>query len=109
MLLRTLATAAILAFGMTAAYADDDSATSTYVTFGDLNLSQPADAKVLADRLQDAAKSVCLKANPEIDFQPAMQNCIDAAIRMAMAQVETRLDQNVDTDLVNIRTSMDAP
>ena len=71
---RSFTTAAILALAITAAHADDFA--STRVTFGDLDLSQPADAKILADRLENAAKSVCIQANPD-DVAPTMlQNCI---------------------------------
>ena len=104
-----LAASAILALGITAARADDDSIVSTTVAFGDLNLAQPDNAKILADRLQDAAKSVCLKANPDIGAASEMQACIDTAVSMAMVQVEDRLDQTVHTDLVNVRTSMESP
>jgi UrcA family protein len=112
MLLRsftTLATSIILALGITAARADDYSIVSTTVAFGDLNLAQPADDKILADRLQDAAKSVCLKANPDIGATAELQVCIDTAVSMAMVQVEDRLDRTVDTDLTNVRTSMESP
>jgi UrcA family protein len=108
MLLRPFAfAAALLTLGMTAAHAD--ASASTNVAFGDLNLSNPADAKVLADRLQGAAKEVCLKANPEIGSQAVMQDCIDSAIAMAMGRIETRMDENVRANLVNVRTSMATP
>jgi len=109
MLFRTFTAAAILALGITAAYADDYNSASINVAFDDLNLSQPADAKILANRLQDAAKSVCLKANPEIDNQSLMQDCIDDAINTAMGRIETSLEQPAHADLVNIRTSMERP
>jgi UrcA family protein len=108
MLFRTLTTAALFALGLTAAHADDDYA-STSVAFGDLNLSQSADAKILADRLQVAAKSVCLKVQPEIDTPSTMQDCVDTAISVAMLQIEDRLDQKVRTNLGNVRVSMESP
>ena len=104
-----LTASALLVLGVTAARADDDSFVSTNVAFGDLNLSQPTDAKILADRLQDAAKTVCLKANPDIAATPQMQGCIDAAVSIAMSQIEDRLDQGVHADLTNVRTSMESP
>ena len=105
MLFRTLATTAILALGLTAAHAETDIAT-TLVAYGDLNLSQPADAKVLADRLQVAAKSVCLQANP--DIAPSdLSVCADTAIHMAMGRIETSLDQKVHSTLGNVRISME--
>ena len=101
---RSFTTAAILALAITAAHADDYA--STRVTFGDLDLSQPADAKVLADRLEDAAKSVCIQANPD-DVSPAvLQNCITSSISMAMSRIESHLDQSVHAKLVNVRTAM---
>jgi UrcA family protein len=105
----TFTASTILALGITAAHADDDTIISTTVAFGDLDLSQPANAKILADRLQDAAKSVCLKANPDIDSMAEMRDCVDTAVSMAMAQVEDRLDQTVHADLINVRTSMASP
>jgi UrcA family protein len=109
MLFRTLTAAAILVLGITAAQADDLSQVSAYVTFGDLNLSQPADAKILADRLEDAAKSVCLKANPDLDSSALMQQCIDSAISMGMTGIQDRLDQEVSAKLVVVRTSLTNP
>ena len=108
MLFRTLTTAALLALGLTAARADDTIAT-TQVAFGDLNLSQPADAKILADRLQVAAKSVCLKANPDVATPSALEMCTDTAISMAMGQIESSLDQKVRTNMGNVRISMEMP
>jgi len=104
---RSFTTAAILALAITAAHADGFA--STHVMFGDLDLSQPADAKVLADRLEDAAKSVCIQANPD-DIAPALlQNCIASSISMAMSQIESHLDQSVHAKLVNVRTAMQNP
>ena len=62
-MLRTLTLTALLTLSATAVYADD---ASTLVSYADLDLSKPADAKTMAARLQDAATAVCLKANPEI-------------------------------------------
>ena len=109
MLFRTFTTAAIFALGMTAAHADDYNSASINVAFGDLNLSRPADAKILGNRLQDAAKSVCLKANPEVSNQSLMQDCIDDAINTAMGRIEISLEQPAQAALVNVRTSMESP
>jgi UrcA family protein len=109
MLLRTLTTTALLALGITAVHADDYTQVSVYVPYGDLNLSQPTDAKVLADRLEDAAKSVCLKANPDLDSPVLMQQCIGTAISVAMVGIEDTLDQEVRAKLVVVRTSMANP
>jgi UrcA family protein len=109
MLFRSLTAAALLALGLTAAHAEDFSLVSTTVPFGDLNLSKPTDAKVLAGRLVGAAKSVCLQANPDIDSPVLMQQCIGSAISMAMTEIEDRLDQDVSDKLVVVRTSLESP
>jgi UrcA family protein len=119
MLLRTLTTTALLALGITAAHAADFTTNnfaannftqvSVYVPYGDLNLAQPSDAKILADRLEEAAKSVCLKANPDIDSPVLMQQCIGTAISVAMVGIEDTLDQEVRAKLVVVRTSMANP
>jgi UrcA family protein len=106
MLFRILAapTAILLVtLGLSAAHADDT--VSAPVPYGDLNLSKPADAKILASRLEDAAKSVCLQANP--DAAPGfIQMCADAAISVAMAQIQDQMDDAVDAKLDVIRTSL---
>jgi UrcA family protein len=110
MLFRTFipAAALALALGIPAAQANDLDQASATVPFGDLNLSQPADAKILADRLEDAAKSVCLKVNA--DLSPAlMQQCVDSAISMAMAGIRDRLDQEVRAKLFVVRNSLANP
>ena len=87
-MLRILATAAILALSANAALADSQA--SVDVPFGDLNLSQPHDAKILAGRLEAAAAAVCLKANndtPSAIPAPMMQDCIDTAINIAVSRI----------------------
>jgi len=51
-MLRTIATAALLTLSIASAQADE---ASTQVSYSDLDLSRPDDAKTLAARLQDAA------------------------------------------------------
>ena len=109
MLFRTFLTAATLALTIAGAHADDVSQASAYVSFGDLNLSQPADARILAARLEDAAKSVCLKANPDLASPALMQRCIDSAISMGISGVEDKLDREVSAKLVVVRTSLANP
>jgi UrcA family protein len=110
---RTFAAAAILTLGMTAAHADDASTdleeVSTNVTYGDLDLSRPADVRILADRLQEAAMSVCLKANPENTSPSMLRNCVNLSVSMAMSRIEDSLDQTVHAKLVDVRTAMQAP
>jgi UrcA family protein len=105
-MLRSFTTAAILALGITAAHADD---ASTDVAYGDLDLSRASDARVLAARLQDAASTVCLKANPENIAPAAMRTCIDVSVSMAMTRIESSLDQAVHAKLINVRTAMEGP
>lgn len=106
MLFRSLAAASLFILGINTAHADD--ATSTTVSYGDLNLSQSADAKVLAGRLQDAAKQVCIAANPDL-HESELQSCVDSAIRMAMSQIEDHFDDQVRARLVNVREQLAAP
>ncbi len=102
-MLRTLALTTLLALGATAAYADD---ASTQVSYSDLDLSKPDDAKTLAGRLQDAAAAVCLKANPENVAPTAMANCINASVTMAMSRIETNLDEGVHDKVSKVRSAM---
>jgi UrcA family protein len=110
---RTIATAAILTLGMTAAHAEDVTTdlaeVSTKVAYGDLDLSQPADARILADRLREAAMSVCLKADPENLSSSMLRNCVDTSVSMAMSRIEDSLDEAVHAKLVSVRTAMQAP
>ena len=106
-MLRSFAVASALlalpaVFSVTAAQAQDVSA---WVSFADLNLSRPADAKVMADRLEGAAKDVCTRANPE-NIRPAvMESCVDASMTDALAQIEDGLDQGIQDKMVNIRSA----
>ncbi|HWC62652.1 MAG TPA: UrcA family protein [Rhizomicrobium sp.] len=104
------APAAILltALGLNAARAEEFDTVSTPVPYGDLDLSRPADAQIMAARLEDAAKSVCLKANP--DAAPAfIQMCADAAISVAMTQMQDQMESAVDAKLDVIRASFAGP
>jgi UrcA family protein len=103
-MLRPLTVTALLALGITAAHAEDDA--STQVSYADLDLSHPADAKTLAARLQDAATAVCLKANPENPSTAAMESCVTVSVHMAMARLESELDNTVHDKLANVRTAM---
>src|SRR3954471_10409370 len=101
-MLRPLTLAAFLALGVTAAHAED---ASTQVSYGDLDLSKPADAKTLAARLQDAATSVCLKANPENLQSMALENCVDMSVHLAMSRIQSDMDDAVREKLSNVRTA----
>jgi UrcA family protein len=104
------APAAILltAIGLSAARAEDLDTVSTPVPYGDLDLSRPADARILADRLEEAAKSVCLKANPDAPSS-FVQTCADAAISVAMMQMQDQMDDEVHARLDVIRASFAGP
>jgi UrcA family protein len=109
-MLRILATATILAFTANAALAD--SQVSVDVPFGDLNLSQSRDAKVLAERLEDAAKAVCIKANSDhlAALTPgALQNCVDEAVNIAVDRVQSNLENKLRANLVRARQLEAAP
>lgn len=103
-MLRTLTLTALLSLGVTAAHAEDEA--STKVSYADLDLSRPADAKTLAARLQDAATAVCLKANPENVVPTALENCINLSVHMAMSRIQSDLDEVVHDKLTNVRMAM---
>jgi UrcA family protein len=108
-MLRTFAAAALLVLTVTAAHAGTQDAVP--VVFGDLNLSNPADAKILAGRLQAAAAQACINANRDLTsdahiapaFRTQMQACVKDAINVAMAQIERSLTRNVRANLVSDR------
>ena len=109
-MLRILATATILALSANAALADSQA--SVDVPFGDLNLSRSHDAKILAGRLEAAAAAVCLKANDgALDAipAPAMQDCIDTAVNIAVSRVQSSLESKLRANLVNARHLQAAP
>ena len=102
-MLRTLTVTALLALSITAAQAED---ASTLVSYADLDLSKPVDARTLAARLQDAATAVCLKANPENLGPVALENCVDMSVHLAMARIQSDMDEAVRNKLSNVRTAM---
>ena len=100
---RALTAAAFLALSATAAQADS----TTQVPFGDLNLSRPQDVAMLADRLQTAAKMVCLNTIGPKAGRVVMRDCVDTAVSAATAQIEDRIEQHalsaIRANLVNVR------
>ena len=98
---RPFAMTALLALSFTTAQAGDF---STQVSFADLDLSRPTDAKVMFDRLDSAAKTVCAKANPNAIRPAALERCIDASLDMALAQIQDGLDQGIHDKMVKIGT-----
>jgi UrcA family protein len=106
-MLRPLTVTALLVFGIANAHAQDAAIeATTQVSYSDLDLSRPSDAKILAARLQDAATSVCLKANPQNVASAALANCINLSVHMAMSRIESDLDAAVHGKLSNVRTAM---
>jgi len=88
---RTFATAAILALTVTAAQAG-----TVTVRFDDLNVSSPADAKVLAGRIQSAAAEVCAMdtsyGGPRHNFYPVFyQASIDQCVRQVSLNTMERI------------------
>ena len=115
-MLRIFTAAALLALTATTVQAETWSG-STLVAYGDLNLSKPADAKILAERLQDAATKVCLSANRDIQFNAysdltksrEMQDCIDTAVNIAVGRIQSSLENKLRANLVNARHLQAAP
>ena len=103
-MLRILTVTALLAISANTALAE--SPATIDVPFGDLNLSQAPDARVLAHRLQIAAEHVCLTAN---DAQlansrlgrQAIQECVHSAIGIAMERIESNLAEKLRANLVH--------
>src|SRR5579871_3548771 len=62
-MLRTLATAAVLALSIGTAQAEPPPAIT--IPIGDLNLANPGDARILAGRAQAAAQTACADWKPD--------------------------------------------
>ena len=105
-MLRTLTTATLLALTVTAAHAGDTTNSSVNVAFGDLNLSRPADAKILAGRLEAAAALVCRDA-ADGQMGPAarrvMQECVSDAVNVALARIASAQTSAVKLYLADAR------
>ena len=102
-MLRTLTVTALLSLSIAAAHAED---ATTRVSYADLDLSKPSDAKTLAARLQDAATAVCLKANPDNLSSMALEHCVDMSVHLAITRIESDMDEVVQDKLSNVRTAM---
>ena len=101
---RAVTIAAILALSITSAQAGPsaladpaDRVNSISVSFGDLDLSQPADARVLVQRLRQVAKIVCPSVrafrddgSTAIAALTRRDNCVDQATRNAVNEARTR-------------------
>jgi UrcA family protein len=113
---RTLATAALLTLAVTAAQAETP--VSVGVAYGDLNLTSPQDAAILADRLQVAAQEVCLNANEtKAPIRKVLvRRCIDMAVSHATAQIASNVEaapnKAVRANMISVRqkvASIDVP
>ena len=63
---------------------------SVTVSYSDLQLSRPADVRVLYSRLQQAAKSVCgAPSRYELERYAAFQRCVQAALRDAVSHINS--------------------
>ena len=103
-MLRPLILSALIACAATGA-ARADMLSSTQVAYGDLNVTNPADAKILAGRLHAAATEVCLAANggepANRTAEIAVQQCIDRAIGTAIASIQQNMEQKVRLNLTS--------
>jgi UrcA family protein len=100
MLFRFATATIILALTANAALAD--SQVSVDVPFGDLNLSHAQDSKILAERLETAGREVCAKAHSEVPATPRqMQDCVDAAVNIAVDRIQSSLENKLRVSLVN--------
>ncbi len=105
-MLRIIAATALLTCIATAAGADDIQ-TSITVSFSDLNLSHPADAKILAGRLQAAAQLVCRTAadgQVGVTAIHVMRDCVNDAINVALARIASAQTKAVKVYLADARS-----
>ena len=67
-------------------------APSEVVSFADLNIANEADAAILLQRVQAAARRVCIRSGAllSLDFRNALQRCADDATARAIADVNAR-------------------
>ncbi len=92
-------TAILLAFGTAgmctlttaAAGAAEQAVPSKIVRFGDLDITNPADAKVLYDRIKAAAAEVCQPPMSADPHSRAVVHCVRKAIDDAVMKVNTDL------------------
>ena len=95
---RPLAAAALFALSINVAKAETPTPVSIAVAYGDLNLSRSSDAKILADRLQAAAKAVCINENlgPQLrSGRGVFEDCMTVAINGAIDHIEASLDNKI--------------
>ena len=112
-MLRTLSTAALFTLAAAAAQAAPMTpaveVASINVAYGDLNLSQPQDAAILAERLQTAAVEVCLKTNDATSSirKILMRRCVDQAVGKATShiwsEIESSPNRSIRANLMSVR------
>jgi UrcA family protein len=72
------------------------------VAYGDLNLNNEQDAKVLYHRLRFAAREVCTPfESGELDLRRIWQTCVDHAVASAVAQINRPMVTIVHNRSVN--------
>jgi UrcA family protein len=72
------------------AQAADDGLPSKRVSFADLDISKPADAKVLYGRISAAAHQVCaLSGYKDLGAMQRVNGCVDRAINNAVKNVDS--------------------
>lgn len=95
---RTFTAATLLALAATTAQAAPLAPPAAYaemnVAYGDLNLSDRRDAAVLADRLQIAAVTVCMKTNDASSAirKILVRRCVDAAVTKATSKIWSQIE-----------------
>lgn len=95
---RTFTAATLLTLAVTTAQAAPYSPQPAYaemnVVYGDLNLTDRRDAAVLADRLQTAAMTVCMKTNDAKGGvgKILMRRCVDGAVARATSRIRSQIE-----------------
>lgn len=71
-------------------HASADVQGSVTVSYQDLQLSRPADVRVLYKRLERAAESVCVAASPyELERYAVFKHCVQVTVSDAVARVHS--------------------
>lgn len=72
---------------------------SQVVTFYDLDLVKPADAQMLLERINHAAKIVCGKSsvnNVDLHANIDLNRCMDQSYKDTVAQVDNRFNTSIE-------------
>ena len=113
---RTFTAATLFTLAVTTAQATPLSPPPAYaemnVAYGDLNLTSPADAAILADRLQTAAVTVCMKTNDAKSSirKILVRRCVDMAITRATSKIWSQIEaspyQAIRANLDSVRQQL---